>query len=252
MRGEDYGMVAEGLTVCYDRGPVLWDVSLALPTGVAAAIIGPNGAGKSTLLKSAVGLLKPIAGQVRLGRPDRTAYVPQREAIDWDFPITAREAVAMGRYGRLGLFGRLRKSDWEAADSALARLGMAPFADRQIGELSGGQQQRLFIARALLQDPLIYAMDEPFAGVDKTTEGVIVSLLHQERSVGKTVIAVHHDLNTVSAYFDWAVLLNHRLVAAGPIGQVLTRDNLAKTFGGRSQLLDEAALLAAQSVSGVR
>ena len=216
------------LTVNYDKTPVLWDIALRIPAGLFVGIIGPNGAGKSTLIKAALGLVKPISGSVQFfGKPlkqvrQRVAYVPQRESVDWDFPVTVRELVLMGRYGRLGLFHRPREADWAAVDYYLDRVGMASYANRQIKQLSGGQQQRVFLARALLQEADIYFMDEPFTGVDLATETIIVQLLQQLRTQGKTVFIVHHDLNTVEHYFDWTILLNMRLIAYGPTAQVFT------------------------------
>ena len=168
-------------------------------------------------------------------------YVPQRESVDWDFPIDALGVVVMGRYGKLGLFRRPSAADMAAARAALDRVGMSEFAHRQISQLSGGQQQRVFLARALAQDAALYFMDEPFAGVDAATEKAIVAVLRDLRAAGKTVVAVHHDLQTVREYFDHAVMLNMRLVAAGPVAQVFTNDNLHKTYGGRLTILVEAA-----------
>lgn len=235
------------LTVAYHKKPVLWDVDVEIPSGRLVAIIGPNGAGKSTLLKAVLGLVPPASGHVRVfGRELRdqrslVAYVPQRESVDWDFPISALEVVTMGRYGHLGWLRRPRKADRDAARAALEQVGMAAFADRQISQLSGGQQQRVFIARALVQDAALYLMDEPFAGVDAATEQAIVQLLRDIRAKGRTVVAVHHDLQSVPEYFDYVVMLNLRLVAAGETSTAFTRENLQKTYGGRLTLLDEAA-----------
>lgn len=231
------------LTVSYNRKPVLWDVDLELPTGVMAAIIGPNGAGKSTLLKSIMGLVPTSSGYVRLlGKPldevrHQIAYVPQRESVDWDFPASVWDVAMMGRYGKLGLFRRPGAADKSIVQAALEQVGMAGFAQRQIAQLSGGQQQRVFLARALAQQADFYLLDEPFAGVDAATEQAIVEILHQMRSAGKTVVAVHHDLQTAATYFDYALLLNLHLAAAGPVEKVLTPENLQKTYGGRLTLL---------------
>jgi manganese/zinc/iron transport system ATP- binding protein len=209
------------LTVNYDKTPVLWDITLEIPKGNLVGIIGPNGAGKSTFIKAALGLVQPISGKIEFfGQPlkevrKRVAYVPQRASVDWDFPITVRELVLMGRYGDLGLFRWPRKADWAAVDRYLERVGMNQFADRQISQLSGGQQQRIFIARALLQDADVYFMDEPFAGIDLASETVIMNLLRQLKKEGKTVFVVHHDLNSVENYFDWVIMLNMRLIAYG-------------------------------------
>lgn len=246
------------LTVNYDKTPVLWDVSLSIPAGLLVGIVGPNGAGKSTLIKAALGLVKPISGKVEfLGQPlknvrQQVAYVPQRESVDWDFPVTVRDLVVMGRYGRLGLFHRPREADWSAADHYLKLVGMSSFADRQISQLSGGQQQRVFLARALLQEADVYFMDEPFTGIDLATETVIVQLLQQLRAKGKTVFVVHHDLNTVESYFDWIILLNMRLIAYGPAQEFFTPYYLNATYGKSYALFDEALKLSQQKQAGFK
>ena len=228
------------LTVAYREKPVLWDVDLEVPPGVLMAIVGPNGAGKTTLIKAILGLVKPAAGQVLVyGRPYEeqrrlVGYVPQRGSVDWDFPTSVLDVVLMGRYGRLGWFRRPGAADREAALLALEQVGMAELADRQISQLSGGQQQRVFLARALVQDADVYFMDEPFQGVDATTERAIVELLRTLRSDGKTVVVVHHDLQTVPEYFDWVTLLNVRRIASGPVDEVFTEENLRRTYGGRA------------------
>jgi manganese/zinc/iron transport system ATP- binding protein len=231
------------LTVAYRDQPVLWDVDLDVPEGVLMAIVGPNGAGKSTLIQAILGLVQPAAGQVRIyGRPyaeqrHLVGYVPQRSSVDWDFPTSALDVVMMGLYGRLGWVRRPGRRERELALESLEKVGMAEFADRQISQLSGGQQQRVFLARALVQDARIYLMDEPFAGVDATTERAIIALLQELRAAGKTVVAVHHDLQTLEEYFDWAMLLNVRRIAAGPVQEVLTDENLRKAYGGRIAFL---------------
>jgi manganese/zinc/iron transport system ATP- binding protein len=235
------------VTVAYHRKPVLWDVDLTLPAKHLIAIVGPNGAGKSTLLKAILGLVPLASGEIRIfGKPLKQArsligYVPQRETVDWDFPVNALDVVLMGRYGRLGWIRRPGRADRDAALASLHKVGMADFASRQISQLSGGQQQRVFLARALAQDARLYFMDEPFAGVDAATEKAIVEVLRELRSAGKTVVAVHHDLQTVPEYFDHVALLNMRLVAAGPVDTTFTTKNLQQTYGGRLTLLDEAA-----------
>lgn len=242
-----FALHVEDLTVAYRHAPVLWDIDLDVPPGVMCAVVGPNGAGKSTLLKAALGLVTPVAGHVRfLGLPyaqarQRVAYVPQRSSVDWDFPATALDVVEMGLYGRLGWFRRPGKAERAAALAALADVEMADFAARPIAELSGGQQQRVFIARALVQRPEILLLDEPMAGVDAVTEAAIVALLRRLRDGGCTVIVVHHDLHTVAALFDWMVLLNVRVIAQGPVAQVLTADNLARAYGGRVGLMGVGA-----------
>ncbi|NUO20344.1 metal ABC transporter ATP-binding protein [bacterium] len=241
------------VTVAYDRKPVLWNVDLTIPQGKLVGVLGPNGAGKSTLLNAIMGLLPLASGNVRIWNEPlekqrgRIAYVPQRESVDWDFPTNALDVVLMGRYGRLGLFRRPGKADRDIAMQCLEKVGMHGFASRQISQLSGGQQQRVFIARALAQDADIYLMDEPLAGVDATTERAIIDLLRELKSQGKTVVAVHHDLQTVTEYFDWLVLLNLRLVAAGPTSEVFTTERLAQTYGGRLKILADVADLVQQN-----
>jgi manganese/zinc/iron transport system ATP- binding protein len=243
------------LSVNYEKTPVLWDISFSIPAGKLVGIIGPNGAGKTTLVKAALGLIKPLSGKIDFfGCPlrevqERVAYVPQRESVDWEFPITVKDLVLMGRYGRLGLFRRPRPADVTATNHYLDLVGMSAYADRQISQLSGGQQQRIFLARALVQEADIYFMDEPFAGIDVGSEAVIVSLLKQLRDKGKTVFIVHHDLNTAESYFDWAILLNLRLIAYGEFKDVFTPENLNKTYGKSYVLFDEALKLSKQKQS---
>ena len=233
----------EDLTVSYNDAPVLWDIDLDVPPGVMAAVIGPNGAGKSTLIKAVLGLVTPVAGHVRLfGRPyrdirGRVGYVPQRSSVDWDFPASVLDVVTMGLYAELGWFRRPGRAEAARARAALAEVGMQDYADRQIGQLSGGQQQRVFLARALVQQADIYFLDEPMAGVDAPTEATIVQLLQRLRDAGKTIMVVHHDLQTVTRYFDWLVLLNRRVIAEGPVGTVYTEANLRETYGGQVVLL---------------
>ncbi len=229
----------EDLTVAYREQPVLWDVDLSVPQGVLMAVVGPNGAGKTTLLRTVLGLVRPVAGSVRIfGGPVesqrlRIGYVPQRGSVDWDFPTNVLDVVQMGTYGRLGWIRRPGAAERAAALAAIDKVGMSDLARRQISQLSGGQQQRVFLARALVQDADLYIMDEPFQGVDATTERAIVALLHDLRAAGKTVIAVHHDLSTVREYFDWVALLNVRLIAAGPVAETFHETNLRAAYGGR-------------------
>lgn len=245
----EWAVEAEELYINYGKTSVLWDVAFQIPKGVLVGLIGPNGAGKSTLLKSALGLIKPLSGCIRACK--NVAYVPQRETVDWDFPITAEEVVLMGRYGKLGLFGSLKRADRLAAKAALEQVGLSGFADRQINRFSGGQQQRLFIARALVQDADLFLLDEPFAGVDLATEKAIMAILSKQKQMGKTIIIVHHDLPSVEEYFDWVLLLNIRLHGCGPVKEVFTRETLAKAFGKNQSLFDEAANLSAKSISGI-
>lgn len=235
------------MTVSYQRKPVLWDVDYDAPVGRLIAIVGPNGAGKSTLIKACLGMVPRAAGQVEFwGKPYRRAvgrvgYVPQRESVDWEFPVSALDVACMGRYRRIGWLRPVSRAHKRAAMACLDRVGMAPLAHRQISQLSGGQQQRTFLARALAQEADLYMLDEPFAGVDAATERAIIGVLRSLRDEGKTVIVVHHDLETVRAYFDHVIFLNMRVVAAGPIDAVFTQENLRRTYGGRLTLLDEAA-----------
>lgn len=226
------------LTMAYRDKPVLWDIDLTVPSGVLMAIVGPNGAGKTTLLKAILSLLKPAAGQVRIfGQPyedkrRKVGYVPQRGSVDWDFPTTVLDVVMMGRYGALGWIKRPGKKDQQLSMDALKKVAMHEFASRQISQLSGGQQQRVFLARALVQQAELYFMDEPFQGVDAKTERAIIDLLKELRSEGKTVVVVHHDLQTVPEYFDWVTLLNVRCIASGKVQDVFTEQNLRTAYGG--------------------
>ena len=214
-------------------------LSFAIPAGCCFGLLGPNGAGKTTLIKASLGLVKAAAGSVLIhGRPyaeqrSTVAYVPQRGSVDWDFPTNVLDVVTMGLYGQLGWFKRPGKAERVAALKALAQVGMEEFAARQISQLSGGQQQRVFLARALVQDARVYFMDEPFQGVDATTERAIVDLLQDLRKQGKTVAVVHHDLQTVPEYFDHVMLLNVRRIASGPVEEEFTEENLRTTYGGR-------------------
>src|SRR5680860_124706 len=227
----------DDLTVAYDYKPVLWDIDLVVPEGVLMAIVGPNGAGKSTLIKSILGIIKPIAGSVQVfGQPykkqvDKVAYVPQKGSVDWDFPTVALDVVMMGTYGSLGWIKRPGLKEKKLALEALEKVGMLEFKSRQISQLSGGQQQRIFLARALVQNASIYLMDEPFQGVDATTEKAIINILKELRKQGKTLIVVHHDLQTVTEYFDWVTFLNVKGIATGPVKDIFNDDNLTKTYG---------------------
>lgn len=231
------------LMVGYSQKMVLWGVDLKLPQGALIGIIGPNGAGKSTLLKSIMGLIPLRSGYVRIfDKPldqvrGQISYVPQKNSIDWNFPTSVLDVVLMGRYRKIGLFKKPRQKDYKVAQKALERLGIDHLADRQISQLSGGQQQRTFLARALAQEADLYFMDEPFAGIDATTEKTIVQLLKDLKSVGKTVVMVHHDLQSVKDYFDWVTMLNMRLVANGPIQTVFNEKYLSKTYGGKLNIL---------------
>ncbi len=240
MTNKANAIVVNDLTVAYKEKPALWDIDIQIPQGVLLSVVGPNGSGKTTLIKAMLGLIKPAAGSVSyFGKSykqmrKKIAYIPQRNSVDWDFPTTVMDVVLMGRYGHLGWFSRPGITDKELAMKALEQVDMADFSDRQINQLSGGQQQRVFLARALVQDAEIYFMDEPFVGVDVATEKAIVELLKTLRSKGKTVIVVHHDLQTLKEYFDWVLLLNIRKIACGPVKDCLTKKHLQLTYGGRT------------------
>lgn len=239
----DYVVEVEDMTVAYNIKPVLWDIDLKIPKGVLMAIVGPNGAGKSTLIKAMLDLIKPVSGNVLFNgasyKEERRhiGYVPQSESVDWDFPADVLDVVLMGRYGKLGWFKRPGREDREICTEALEKVGMLEFASRQISELSGGQQQRVFLARALVQEADIYFMDEPFKGVDAKTEVAIINILKDLKNQGKTVVVVHHDLQTVEEYFDWVVLLNTQLIEYGPVEQIFTEENLKKTYRSRGKIL---------------
>lgn len=235
------------LTVVYHKKPVLWGIDLTVPKGKLVGIVGPNGAGKSTLIKAVMGLIPLSSGWVKIfGEPYkknlvRVGYVPQRESVDWDFPVSVMDVVLMGRYGRLGLVKRPSRQDRDVARECLDKVKMLPFANRQIANLSGGQQQRVFLARALAQESDLYFMDEPFGGVDAATETAIITLLHELKNRGKTLLVVHHDLPTARNYFDMLLLLNMRVVAFGRTEEVFTYELLQTTYGGRLTILSEVA-----------
>lgn len=247
----------EDLSVNYHQIAVLWDISFSAPSGAIIGIIGPNGAGKSTLLKALLGLVEPLSGSVHFfGQPlsqvrRRVAYVPQRSSVDWDFPMTAYDLVLMGRCLQIGLFQWTSKADKEATLHALKLVEMEDLAHKQIAQLSGGQQQRLFIARALAQDADIFLLDEPFAGIDLATEKTLLSLFAKLKAEGKTIVMVHHDLLTAKKFFDFLILLNTCLIAAGPTAETLTAKNLAKTYGQGASLLDEAVALSQSQTAGL-
>lgn len=243
MGNKNIAVAVHDLTVAYDIKPVLWDIDLSIPKGKLVAIVGPNGAGKTTLIKAMLGLIKPVSGAVQFqdipsaGLKNKIAYVPQSGSVDWDFPATVLDVVMMGRYGHLGWFRRPGKNERKMALDMLQKVGMQEYASRQISQLSGGQQQRVFLARALIQQAEIYFMDEPFKGVDAQTEKSIVVLLKELKEQEKTVVVVHHDLQTVADYFDWVTLINLRVVANGPVAEVFHEENLSAAYGGRGLLL---------------
>lgn len=245
------------LTVNYEHQPALWDISLEIPQGVLVGIVGPNGAGKSTLVKTLLGLITPLSGHASFfGRPlkevrQKVGYVPQKESVDWDFPVTVKELVMMGRYGKLGVMQRPRQADYAAVDHYLEVVGLSEYGDRQISQLSGGQQQRAFLARALAQEADLYFLDEPFTGIDAATEKMLVNLFKSLRDQGKTVCVVHHELSSLEAYFDWLLLLNMRLIACGPIQETLTRENLQAAYGVHEGLFDHVLELSRKRAAGL-
>ena len=236
-----FAIRTQQLTVSYGGEPALWNVDLEIPEFSMTGILGPNGAGKSTLLKAILGVIPCLSGSVEVAGTEKSpvAYVPQRTAVDWDFPTTVLDLVMMGTYGRLRWFQRPGRKEREDALAALDQVRMREFADRQIGELSGGQQQRIFLARAFVQQASIYLLDEPFTGVDATTENLIMEILRELRDAGNTIVFVHHDLTTVRSYFDHVVLLNKRLIETGPVGVVFTDDNIQQTYGVMSRSLQQ-------------
>lgn len=217
------------LTVAYGENIALENLNLDVEVGSLMALVGPNGAGKSTLIKTILKFLKQITGEIKINRKT-LAYVPQRNSVDWDFPTTLFDVVEMGCYGRVGLFKRVNKEEKQKVLKAIEQVGMLDFKDRQISELSGGQQQRTFIARALVQEADIYLMDEPFQGVDSTTEKSIVNILKKLKSEGKTLIIVHHDLQTVPTYFESVTFINKTVIASGKVKEVFTEENIDKTY----------------------
>jgi ABC-type Mn2+/Zn2+ transport system ATPase subunit len=238
-----HSLTLEDVTVAYDGRPALDDVTMSVPHGAQVAIVGPNGAGKSTLFKALVGLLPVRAGRVRLhgrapGRQtDPIAYVPQREEIDWGFPVTVHDVVMMGRYGRLGWFRRPGAADREVVARCLDELGIAELEKRAIGELSGGQQQRVFLARALAQEPHVLLLDEPFTGVDVSARETLLTLLARLRGSGITVLVSTHDMETAAQRFELVALLNGRLIAYGEPAGVFTEEHLGAAFGGQALFL---------------
>lgn len=219
----------KNLTVAYGENIALEDLNLNIEVGSLMALVGPNGAGKSTLIKTILKFLKQITGEIKINAKTLT-YVPQRNSVDWDFPTTLFDVVEMGCYGRVGLFKRVSKEEKQKVLKAIEQVGMLEFKDRQISELSGGQQQRAFIARALVQEADIYLMDEPFQGVDSTTEKSIVEILKQLKAEGKTIIVVHHDLQTVPAYFESVALINKTVIVSGKVSEVFTQENIDVTY----------------------
>ncbi|MCL4131737.1 UNVERIFIED_CONTAM: hypothetical protein GTU68_042611 [Idotea baltica] len=243
----DTALEVHNLNVSYDSKPVLWAIDFKIPKSSLACIVGPNGAGKSTLLKSIMNLIEISSGEVKFfdekldQKRSLIAYVPQREEVDWNFPISVYEVVMMGRYGRNSFLKKKNKDDDKIVEESLKELDVYDLKDRQISQLSGGQQQRVFLARALAQNASIYLMDEPFAGIDASTEKKIVKIFKKLKSEGKTIICVHHDLNTVPEYFDWTIFLNLRLIASGLTKDVFTSENLTSAYGPALGLLTQVA-----------
>ena len=219
----------KNLTVAYGENIALEDLNLNIEVGSLMALVGPNGAGKSTLIKTILKFLKQITGEIKINAKT-LAYVPQRNSVDWDFPTTLFDVVEMGCYGRVGLFKRVSKEEKQKVLKAIEQVGMLEFKDRQISELSGGQQQRAFIARALVQEADIYLIDEPFQGVDSTTEKSIVEILKKLKAECKTIIVVHHDLQTVPAYFESVALINKTVIVSGKVIEVFTQENIDMTY----------------------
>ncbi|HLS71848.1 MAG TPA: metal ABC transporter ATP-binding protein [Chitinophagaceae bacterium] len=244
MQGNKIGLRVKNLTVAYRDSPVLWDINFSIPSGILLAIIGPNGAGKSTLIKAVLNIVKKMHGEVEIfgesykKQRKNVAYVPQKGSVDWDFPTTVLDVVLMGTYGNLGWIKRPGSKEKKASMEALEKVGMLDFKNRQISELSGGQQQRVFLARALVQNADMYFLDEPFQGVDATTEKAIIKILKELRNQGKTIIVVHHDLQTVKEYFDWVVLLNREVKGYGTVEKVFTDENLKNTYQGNTEFIN--------------
>lgn len=237
---ENESISVRNMTVAYQANPVIWNINVSMKNGKLTAILGPNGAGKSSLLNAMLGLIKPISGEIQFDIDDSwkpfeevqkyVAYVPQNSSVDWDFPSTVLDVVVMGRYAHLGWLKRPKKADYKIAEEKLEQVGMLPFKNRQISQLSGGQRQRVFLARALTQEAEIYLLDEPLAGVDMKTEKVIMTLLHELVEQGKTVVVVHHDLQTVEEYFDEVIFLNHEIIDYGSIETTFTDENIEATY----------------------
>lgn len=247
---------ASQLTVFYEKNPVLWDVDFSIPPGIMVGIIGPNGAGKSTLIKALLGLTPTISGSVSFfGQKyeevkSKIAYVPQRESVDWNFPITVEELVLMGRYGKKPFFSRINQTDREEVNKVMALFEIEHLAKRQINDLSGGQQQRAFLARAMIQNADIYFLDEPFSGIDLSSEKIIVAQLKKLKEMGKTILIVHHDLSSVGDYFDWVMVLNLRLITCGKTTEAFTEKCLFEAYGRKHATFKEAIKAAREKESG--
>ena len=243
-----YPITVEGLSVSYDKKRVLTNVYLNVQEGKVIGVLGPNGAGKSTLFKAILGLIEPNSGTIKIFGKDikdsrsRIAYVPQKDEVDWTFPATVKDVVMMGRFPSKTIWQRMTALDHQKAKEAMEEIGILDLADRQIGALSGGQQQRVFLARVLCQEADILFLDEPFVGVDITTEEHIIRVLRKLADEGKTLLVVHHDLATVTNYFDQVILINQRIVAYGDMETTFVKENIAKTYGAQHTILLEAGL----------
>ena len=239
----------QDLSVSYDRKRVLSNIFLQIDAGHTYGLVGPNGAGKSTLFKAILGIIEPNSGMVRIMGEDieqirkKIAYVPQKDDVDWNFPATVKDVVMMGRYPHKKLLSRINSEDRAITEASMKELGIIDLADRQIGALSGGQQQRVFIARSICQQAEIFLMDEPFVGVDMTTEHKIIEITTGLAEEGKTIIVVHHDLGTVNDYFDKVILLNQRLIAYGDTNSMFTRENIARTYAPQMKILQDIGLI---------
>jgi manganese/zinc/iron transport system ATP- binding protein len=253
---EPLALDVRGLTAHFGSSPVLWDINLEVPRGHLVGIMGPNGAGKTTFIKAILGLHEGTTGVIRLlhhhlnAVRKKIAYVPQKEVVDWDFPMTVYDLVEMGCYPKRGLFRSIRQEDKENVEKAIDQVGLLPYSSRQIGQLSGGQRQRAFLARAIVQEADLYFLDEPFSGIDQTSEQIIVLLLQKMRLEQKTIFVVHHDFISAGKYFDWVVLLNTRLVASGPFEAVFTPQNLRHTYGKDLALVEEVLKISSELATG--
>ena len=239
----------KGLSVSYERKRVLSNIFMGIESGHIYGVIGPNGAGKSTLFKSILNIIQSNTGTIQVFGEEfskvrkNVAYVPQKDEVDWSFPATVMDIVLMGRYPHKKLLQRISNDDKKIALESMEKLGITEFRDRQIGALSGGQQQRVFLARAICQGADMFFLDEPFVGVDMTTEHKIIEILKELASEGKTILVVHHDLSTVDNYFDKVILINQRLIAYGDTTETFTRDNIARTYAAQMKILQEVGML---------
>ena len=233
----------QNLYVSYSGNEVLKDINLSIDQGKLIGIIGPNGAGKSTLIKAILGLIPIDKGKIQINGESlnkirkEIAYVPQRSNIDWDFPIIVKDTVLLGTYPKLGLFKRPTKKDKDLAMECLVKVGMEKYANNQIGELSGGQQQRVFVARSLAQNAEVFFLDEPFVGIDVTSEEIIINILKELRDEGKTVFVIHHDLTKVKGYFDDLILINKELIGAGSVDKVFKPKLMEAAYQGPLSIL---------------